>query len=237
MTRMIEIEEHTLEMILDQKEAAEKRCLELEIVANLVSQGPIPPSEGGEEIYRIIRPQWITFVHLCILAGHPHHLDLSPALDLGRSDHRRCRLPQEEVEWLNTRVKGLFGGIKPILTVPVFPNLDLGDMQFSEHGYGEIFTPVLGLDIAIQEVNVLLAPPDPRWPRSLKAVWGTMSAYDCLSSTFSSPNAHHHNFDLNQGISPCPMSHIENITNYAHSTPSYPMGRYELYTMPGACPY
>jgi hypothetical protein len=234
---MIEIEEQALEIILDQKEAAENRCLELELTVGLAHKLPLQRDGGDGESYRIFRPQWISFVHLCILMGHPSHFDLSPSLDLGRSDHLRCRLPQEEVEWLNTRIIGIFGGLKLILTVPVLPHPELIDCQFSEHGYGDIYTPVKGLDVVIQEVDIHKFPNNPKWSPPLRVAWGTMTAYECLSSTFV--------YIPSQGLGCQTVSTSFNhsppyqgqLFNPIPTTPSFPIGRYDIHTMQGACPF
>jgi len=237
MAKMIEIEEQTLELILDQKETAENRCLELELIAGLTPNTLPRKSEDDGESYRILRPQWVSFIHLCILMGHPTHLDLSPSLNLGRSDHSRCRLPQEEVEWLNTRIMSIFGGTKLLLTVPVLPHPDLVGSQFTEHGYGDIYTPVMGLDLVIQEVNINQFPNDFRWSQSLRVAWGTMTAYECLSSTFTTFSYQ------GQAHLPTPttsnnlLTHHGGMINSSLTTPSYPIGAYSLYTMQGACPF
>jgi hypothetical protein len=237
MARMIEIEEQTLEMILDQKEAAEQRCLELELTTGLASNDPLKDRSNDGESYRISRPQWISFIHLCMLMGHPSHLDFTSSLELGRSDHSRCRLPQEEVEWLNMRISSLFGSSKLLLTVPVVPQPDLGEAQFSEHGYGDIYSPIMGLDLVIQEVDIYRFPVDPKWPQSLRVAWGTMTAYECLSSTFIS-QLHSNGTNYHPMIPPNHTSVYQgSIYNQGPSVPSHPMGRYDMYTIQGACPF
>jgi hypothetical protein len=237
MAKMIEIEEHALELLLDQKEAAENRCIELELTVGLLPGVSSERGTANEESYRISRPQWVAFVHLCTLMGHPLHLDLSPALDLGRSDHTRCRLPQEEVDWLNTKIASIFGGIKLLLTVPVAPCLGLSDTQFSEHGYGDIYTPVTGLSLVIQETNIYQFPHDPRWPQSLRAAWGSMTAYECLASTFS-PVVHQNQVGYPAQVMSSRTYHPQRATpGTSYSGPVYLGGNYDIFTMQGACPF